>query len=257
MKTTVTRRTVDLRNYPDLVVIYLGMRVNSLAGIKTRIRFRPQDQRLGRCTAGRTSAPRERALVAVSTTHWHTPVLAGLRVPGTLGAIKATPGLVAKLPAALGWHGILARDLSHEGRNGGGLRRPANALRNDEVCAGGPSPRLDVQRQAARGSRRAGAVGVSSRRGRAVCHRLTPNLHPAGQCRHTPVTRSVDDRPVQVAAGVGRLGGVRRYAVSALRPAVWVAESVPGLPPPWCQGAAVARITTSAGSLKKLARALT
>ena len=32
MKTTVERRTVDLTQYPDLVVIYLGMRVNRLAG---------------------------------------------------------------------------------------------------------------------------------------------------------------------------------------------------------------------------------
>lgn len=42
MKTTVTRRTVDLSNYPDLVVIYLGMRVNRLAGIKTLFGFGPK-----------------------------------------------------------------------------------------------------------------------------------------------------------------------------------------------------------------------
>lgn len=42
MKTSVTRRTVDLRNYPDLVVIYLGMRVNRLAGIKTVFGFGPK-----------------------------------------------------------------------------------------------------------------------------------------------------------------------------------------------------------------------
>jgi len=33
----VDRRTVDLSAYPDLVVIYLGMRVNALYGLKTLI----------------------------------------------------------------------------------------------------------------------------------------------------------------------------------------------------------------------------
>jgi len=35
MRTRVERRTVNLSAYPDLVVIYLGMRVNRIAGIKT------------------------------------------------------------------------------------------------------------------------------------------------------------------------------------------------------------------------------
>lgn len=35
MSTKVNRRTVDLSGYPDLVVIYLGMRVNALYGLKT------------------------------------------------------------------------------------------------------------------------------------------------------------------------------------------------------------------------------
>jgi hypothetical protein len=38
----VDRRTVDLTEYPDLVVIYLGMRVNTLTGLKTLIGFGPQ-----------------------------------------------------------------------------------------------------------------------------------------------------------------------------------------------------------------------
>jgi hypothetical protein len=42
MKPQVTRRTVDLSAYPDLVVIYLGMRVNMLAGLKTLIGFGPK-----------------------------------------------------------------------------------------------------------------------------------------------------------------------------------------------------------------------
>lgn len=35
MTTRVERQTVDLSKYPDLVVIYLGMRVNRIYGIKT------------------------------------------------------------------------------------------------------------------------------------------------------------------------------------------------------------------------------
>jgi hypothetical protein len=38
----VDRRTVDLSSYPDLVVIYLGMRMNSLRGLWTMSRFGPQ-----------------------------------------------------------------------------------------------------------------------------------------------------------------------------------------------------------------------
>jgi Domain of unknown function (DUF4188) len=42
MATRVERRTVDLSAYPDLVVIYLGMRVNRLTGLKTLLGFGPQ-----------------------------------------------------------------------------------------------------------------------------------------------------------------------------------------------------------------------
>jgi hypothetical protein len=38
------RRTVDLSAYPDLVVIYLGMRVNTFTGIATLIGFGPKIQ---------------------------------------------------------------------------------------------------------------------------------------------------------------------------------------------------------------------
>jgi hypothetical protein len=42
MPTKVDRRTVDLSAYPNLVVIYLGMRVNRIAGIKTLLGFGPE-----------------------------------------------------------------------------------------------------------------------------------------------------------------------------------------------------------------------
>jgi len=47
MKTTVDRRTVDLTAYPDLVVIYLGMRVRTVAGIKTLLGLGPQIDKAG------------------------------------------------------------------------------------------------------------------------------------------------------------------------------------------------------------------
>ena len=45
--TRVERRTVDLSRYPDLVVVYLGMRVNRLAGLKTLIGFGPRIAKSG------------------------------------------------------------------------------------------------------------------------------------------------------------------------------------------------------------------
>jgi hypothetical protein len=42
MSTKVNRLTVDLSEYPKLVVIYLGMRVNRLTGLKTLAGFGPQ-----------------------------------------------------------------------------------------------------------------------------------------------------------------------------------------------------------------------
>jgi hypothetical protein len=42
MTTPVNRRTVDLSGYPNLVVVYLGMRANRLFGLKTLFGFGPQ-----------------------------------------------------------------------------------------------------------------------------------------------------------------------------------------------------------------------
>ncbi len=39
MPTKANRRTVDLSAHPDLIVIYLGMRVNPLTGIKMLVGF--------------------------------------------------------------------------------------------------------------------------------------------------------------------------------------------------------------------------
>ena len=42
MALTLSRRTVDLSGFPDLVVIYLGMRVNRWTGLKTLFGFGPK-----------------------------------------------------------------------------------------------------------------------------------------------------------------------------------------------------------------------
>jgi Domain of unknown function (DUF4188) len=47
MKTLVGRQTVDLSAFPDLVVIYLGMRVQTLRGIKTLLGLGPQIDKAG------------------------------------------------------------------------------------------------------------------------------------------------------------------------------------------------------------------
>ena len=42
MTRALNRTTADLSTYPDLVVIYLGMRVNSPAGLRTLASFGPK-----------------------------------------------------------------------------------------------------------------------------------------------------------------------------------------------------------------------
>ena len=47
MKTPINRRTVDLSEYPDLVVVYLGMPVRAFRGLKTLFGLGPQIQKAG------------------------------------------------------------------------------------------------------------------------------------------------------------------------------------------------------------------
>src|SRR5688572_4740219 len=47
MPPSVERRTVDLSAYPDLVVIYLGMRLRALTGIKMLFGLGPQIEKAG------------------------------------------------------------------------------------------------------------------------------------------------------------------------------------------------------------------
>ena len=68
----VNRQTVDLSAYPDLVVIYLGMRVNALAGLKTLIGLGPQ-------ITGSVAAKPDGLLLHESLTFSVFPVHIGMR----------------------------------------------------------------------------------------------------------------------------------------------------------------------------------
>jgi hypothetical protein len=87
MALNTDRRTVDLSAFPDLVVIYLGMRVNELRGLRTLLRA--QDLEVGRRSTRRAALAREHNLLLGASPWWHAPVLAGLRVPGEVGTVAA------------------------------------------------------------------------------------------------------------------------------------------------------------------------
>ena len=69
------RQTVDLSAYPDLVVVYLGMRVNVLTGIKTLFGFGPKIEGSFRATRWLASS-RKSFLLIVSAALRDAPVLA-------------------------------------------------------------------------------------------------------------------------------------------------------------------------------------
>ncbi|MGC2209016.1 MAG: hypothetical protein WA532_02795 [Candidatus Korobacteraceae bacterium] len=74
MRTRVERRTVDLPSYPDLVVIYLGMRVNRITGIKTLLGFGPKIS--NSAAAQPDGLLRYDILFAVSHARGHAAILA-------------------------------------------------------------------------------------------------------------------------------------------------------------------------------------
>ena len=79
MNSTVQRQTVDLSSYPDLVVVYLGMRVNAWTGIKTLLGLGPQIQDAVGKKARWPPAARGFHDVFVSPAPRHAAVLAGLQ----------------------------------------------------------------------------------------------------------------------------------------------------------------------------------
>ena len=75
----VTRQTVDLSAFPDLVVIYLGMRVNARTGLKRLLGLGPQIKNSVKSKAGRAPTPREFHLFIDPVAPWHASILARLR----------------------------------------------------------------------------------------------------------------------------------------------------------------------------------
>ena len=78
MNSRVERKTVDLSPFPDLVVIYLGMRVNALTGVKTLLWLWSPDQKFRRSETGRAPASRKFYHVVDPVASWHASILARL-----------------------------------------------------------------------------------------------------------------------------------------------------------------------------------
>ena len=76
MPTKVERRTVDLSQFPELVVIYLGMRVNRMTGLKTLFGFGPKISASVAAQPDGLLLHENHALLAVSCARRHAPVLA-------------------------------------------------------------------------------------------------------------------------------------------------------------------------------------
>lgn len=114
----VKRVTVNLTAYPDLVVIYLGMRANSLRGLKTLIQFGPRIQRAVDQKPDGLLLHENLILFAVPSACGSAPVLARLRIARKLGALAPAPGLVASLLTRFRRHRFLARSLFRPRRNG-------------------------------------------------------------------------------------------------------------------------------------------
>ena len=91
MASKVDRVTVDLSGYPDLVVIYLGMKVRNLRGLRTMFGFGSQ--------ISRAVAAKPDGLLL------HEPI----RIKaGNLGSFPSSSGVVEEILARLRRHRLLA-----------------------------------------------------------------------------------------------------------------------------------------------------
>jgi hypothetical protein len=142
MPSSVERRTVDLSAYPDLVVIYLAMRVNRLMGLKTLFGFGPKiaDSVAGSptvCFCMRTFCSRFSrctqecgSIGATWNRFWRGPG----RIPTVSGGriFSATPELASGTRLNARW-------------NGSDLRRHRQTRRLYALCACRPGSRSDVR----------------------------------------------------------------------------------------------------------------
>ena len=105
MNSKVERRTVDLSAFPDLVVIYLGMRVNAWTGLKTPVGLVPQSK--FRRSEPDGSCCTRFLLMSFVPLHLDASILARLR------RLKPRPGphriaMVARLSSVVARNGVLA-----------------------------------------------------------------------------------------------------------------------------------------------------
>ena len=122
MPTTVQRQTVDLSNYPDLVVIYLGMRVNRLTGLKTLFGFGPQISASVDASPDGLLLHENFVFSLFPNARRYAAVLARCRYAAEVVALRPTPAVVANFPEKLRWNRLLARNLLSPRRNGSDLR---------------------------------------------------------------------------------------------------------------------------------------
>jgi hypothetical protein len=99
MNSKVHRRTVDLFTYLDLVVVYLGMRVNASSGLKTLFGFGPKIAAFVQDMPERLLL-HETFMFSVFPPHGgDAPILAGFRIPCIMGPFRTSPRMVAAIPA--------------------------------------------------------------------------------------------------------------------------------------------------------------
>ena len=118
MRTRVERRTVNLSAYPDLVVIYLGVRVNRIAGIKTLLGFGPK---ISSSAAAQPDGLLRHEAIIYSLFPMHVGTRQYWRDANSLleDAFGPAPAPVAELFERLRRNGVLARNVfSTRGRRG-------------------------------------------------------------------------------------------------------------------------------------------
>lgn len=83
----VTQTTVDLSEQPNVVVIYLGMRVRTLRGMRTLRSIAKEIEHAAATKPDRAATPRDAVLLADRAARRHAPVLARLRRPRAPGPL--------------------------------------------------------------------------------------------------------------------------------------------------------------------------
>src|SRR4051812_2147893 len=162
-----TRTTADLSGYPDLVVIYLGMRMNSLRGLKTMISFGPK---IRAAVAERPDGLLLHENLVFSAFPPHAGMRQYWRDFDSLERWARSlphPGVVATVPAQPRWHRFLARDVLPRRTGRVGVHRHA-AARPDEVRPRRARAWLTVLRSPPPRAVDIGRDAVRRRRGRAL-----------------------------------------------------------------------------------------